>query len=526
MPKIMWPLIVLNGFLFSFLVLAQESTTPDLAEVLGYVLNKSSLDEITKSQETNNKATLLHLGVNSKRARIKLLADAKEYVFITVPYWYGDDEGKAMYHELKSLKERNPNIDIKIMVDWTSPASTGDFFASKMYLQLKKLVGRKNIVQWNKFWNFRGFSFKLAENRIHDKVFVVDGDKLIMGGMNIGSEYLQGGLTKVGWHDTDILFEGPVAQVATKVFIKPFLLQKHLDKLGGNFPTDPRMQLKVLHYYFYYDIARIPYRPAGFLRTEKVVDLPLGHFLGNPRYFPLVGENEGHTTPVRLIYDNPFVDRKFVKNKIMHASKTLDALEFILPHAKHSMRLFIPYLTLSDRMIKILQKAATRIKVQIITNSLKSHDLGKFNFYAALPTIQRLVDAGIEVYAWQGHKDLLEFEKKNNCEIDDYWPGRTLHTKAVILDRSVAILGSNNMNVRSEKHNSEIMALIRDREIAKQLDDVFEYDLDKSPERTLSCGGKIFADRPPRVLPITKTYLDTTVRGLKFRIYPSLYDFL
>ncbi|MEK6626505.1 MAG: phospholipase D-like domain-containing protein, partial [Bdellovibrionota bacterium] len=312
----------------------------------------------------------------------------------------------------------------------------------------------------------------------------------------------------------------------TKVFIKPFLLQKHLDRLGGNFPNNLPMQLKVLHYYFYHDIARIPYRAKSFLRKEKAVELPLGQFLGNPRYFPALSESDAYNTPVRLIYDNPFVDRKFVQKKIVHFSKTLDALDFILPNVQKSMRIFIPYLTLSERMIKTLQTAAKRLKVQIITNSLKSHDLGKFNYYAALPTIQRLVDAGIEVYAWQGHTDLIEFEKKNDCKIDNYWPGRTLHTKAVILDRSVALLGSNNMNVRSEKHNSEIMALIRDREIAKQLDDVFEYDLDQSQDRTLSCNGKIVAGRPPRVLPITKEYLDKTVRGLKFKIYPGLYDFL
>ena len=119
------------------------------------------------------------------------------------------------YQELKALKERNPNIDIKVMVDWTSPASTGDFFASKMYLTLKSYLEEK-YCPMEQIWNFRGFSFKLAENRIHDKVFVVDGEKMIMGGMNIGNEYLQGGSSKLGWHDTDILFEGQAAQVATK----------------------------------------------------------------------------------------------------------------------------------------------------------------------------------------------------------------------------------------------------------------------------------------------------------------------
>ena len=58
-----------------------------------------------------------------------------------------------------------------------------------------------------------------------------------------------------------------------KVFIKPFLLQKHLDRLG-HFPAICQCN-EVLHYYFYHDIARIPYR-AKVLRKEKAVELPLG----------------------------------------------------------------------------------------------------------------------------------------------------------------------------------------------------------------------------------------------------------
>ncbi len=518
--------IILSALLLSAYAYAQS----DLAETLGSVMNKASLDDITKSKESLNKATLLHLGKNSKPQRLKLLAEARDYVFITVPYWYGDEEGEVMYQALKALLIRNPKIDIRIMVDWTSPASTGDFFASKMYLKLKHLIGSSHIVLWNKMWNFRSFSFKLAENRIHDKVFVVDGEKMIMGGMNIGSEYLQGGLTPTGWHDTDIMFEGPAAQTGAKVFLKPFLLQKHLDIVGGNFPSDTRMQMKVLQYYFYYDISHIPYRPAGFLRKARALDLPLGDFLSNPKYFPVLTENGEQTTPVRLIYDNPFVDRKYDQNnKVVHFSKTLDALDFILPQAKHSARLFIPYLTLSDRMIKTLQTAAKHLKVQIITNSVKSNDMGRFNFYASLPTVKKLVDAGVEVYAWQGHKDLEAYEKNNHCKIDSYWPGRTLHTKAVIIDRSVAIMGSNNMNVRSEKHNSEIMAMMRDPRIARELDGIFEYDLDKVAEgeaRTISCGGKLLTERPPRVLPLTKDYLLQTIKGIKFKIMPKLYDFL
>lgn len=518
--------------------LGQEATsaTSSLKQFLENPINQSKLDEISKSKETFNRVELLHLGVNSKAKRTELVENAQEYIFITVPYWFNDEEGSSFLEEIRLLKEKRPSVDIKVMVDWTSPASTADFFGLKFFNKLQKILGKENVIQWNKFWNFRSFSTKIMTNRIHDKIFVVDGRSMISGGMNIGNDYLMGGKTRKGWQDTDLYIEGPAAQEGAKIFLRPFLLQDYFNGfIGSPFPNRKKDQIEILQNLFYRDIDETRWSTL-FFGLKRTFKIPYRNFLQNEKYFPELEVDQEAQTPIRLIYDNPLVDRKIVKlprslnknkskEKIISVSKFTDTLEFLLPQTQKSVRLFVPYLTLSNRMVKLILDHSKRLNIEIITNSLISHDLGKFNYLASLPTIKRLTAGGVTVYEWQGHSKLEAIEKANECKITDYWPGHTTHTKAAILDGEVSFLGSHNMNVRSEKYNSEIMIMIRDSNVSKQLDAIFEHNLDTQTPRTVQCGDKLL-ERPVRTEKITQEYLDKTVKGFKFKLLPLLYPIM
>jgi putative cardiolipin synthase len=489
-----------------------------LARVLGSGYNVQSLTALTGSEETYNKVDLLHLGRTSKPARYRLLNEAQNYVFITVPYWFGDTEGRRFLNAVRQKRAAvrsatGRNLDVRVMVDWLSPAQSGDFTGTGMYTDIKNSV--TDLVQWNKPWTFRPWALNPGTRRVHDKLFVVDGRKLIMGGMNFADDYLLGGTTEAGWHDTDLLIEGPAAQQATKHFLHPYLLQSYLDDIRNPYPLDPQFRMKVLQDLFYRDMSRTWFRSESFDRNfggplQTNIYIPLDKYM-HSYYFPPIPRDPSYTSPVRLIYDNPFVDRKPVTND--HVSKLMSTLEFIMPNVQSSIRMFVPYLTTTKRFNDMIIKAARRgIKVQIITNSLKSHDLGDINYKSALTDFAKLMSAGVEIYEWQGHEDLRAFEQRQNCRIDNYWPGNTLHTKAIILDNSVVFLGSHNFNMRSELYNSEVMAFVRDPAIAQQLNEVFEYDLDLTGDRAdgkrlISCGGRNWTGRPKRTLQTSREQL-------------------
>lgn len=509
-------------------ILASASAQANLSEVLDLPNNRISLDALTRSSETLNKAKVLHLGKTSRPVRHELIKNAKNNVFITVPYWFKDESGKAMMDEVRSAKERNPKLDIRVMEDFVSPASTKDFFGLKQYRDLKKILGKKNVIQWNKLWNFKRFSVKLWSNRMHDKLMVVDGQKLLMGGMNMGDDYLLGGVDRRGWHDTDILFEGPVALQGSEIFLKPFLFQEYSDEVKSETARGDYHLLKVLQYFFYFNKDKVSFG-SGNVSTFQV---PFRAFYDNKKYFPKhEAPTPEHDVPVRLIYENPLVDRLLIPQKgggfeTKRVSRLLNTLEFMLPYVKTSIRMFIPYPTLSDRMTKIITDAAKKgIKVEIITNSLASHDLGPKFYKAGLPRVRQLIEAGATVHEWQGHKSLEQFEKDHGCTIEGYWPGNRLHTKAIIIDNEVALIGSHNLNVRSEKHNSEITALVRSPRIARELDDIFEYDLDKG-EKTVKCGGEVLSGRPPRTRQVDLEELKDLYDFKDLEKLKKYYDFI
>ena len=461
---------------------------------------QAKLDRLTGAKRTLNKVTLLHLGRTSRPERIRLIEGADRTVFQTVPYWFDDEEGRFFRDLIRSKREKTPGIDVRLLLDWSSPGSTGDLFGTKMFASLREVTGG-NALLWNEPQWQRRFSADLLRNRMHEKLLVVDGEKLLMGGMNVADDYLQGGVTRKGWHDTDLLVEGPAAAEAQKVFLKLWELSKYLDS-PAPFPAFQEPETKVLQKLFYQDDGRFQFRPmAQGGKRPKLVDaeIPFRAYLGDPLYFPELAPRPEWKTPVRFVYDNTLVDRN--PRTGLQVSKIMDTLVYLIRMSRSSVLLFVPYLTPHEDFLDELEKAARAGKsVAIVTNSERSHDIGAIPWKAGTAHYQKLIDAGVHLFEWQGHADLLEIEKGHDCTIPDgQWPGRTIHSKVAVIDGQVCLVGSRNFNVRSESFNNESAALFQDAAIGRQLGKVFADDLDlDESRRTVPCGASIYA-RPRRV---------------------------
>lgn len=461
---------------------------------------KAKLDRLTGTRSTRNRVTLLHLGKTSRPERVRLIEGAERTVFQTVPYWFDDEEGRFFRDLIREKKRTSPDVDVRLLLDWSSPGSTGDLFGTKMFASLREVTGG-NALLWNEPQWQRRFSADLLRNRMHEKLLVVDGDKLLMGGMNVADDYLQGGVTRKGWHDTDLLIEGPAAAEAQKVFLKLWELSKYLDS-PAPFPAFEKEETRVLQKLFYEDDGRFQVRPpAQGGKKPALVDteIPFRKYLGDPFYFPELAPRPEWTTPLRFIYDNTLVDRNPRTGR--QVSKIMDTLIWLIRMSRSSVLLFVPYLTPHEDFLGELEKAAKAGKtVVIVTNSERSHDIGTIPWKAGTTHYGKLLDAGVHLFEWQGHADLLAIEEEHGCTIPDgQWPGRTIHSKVALIDGKVALVGSHNFNVRSESFNNEAAALVDDRAVGRELVRVFVDDLDlDEAKRTVPCGASFYA-RPRRV---------------------------
>jgi cardiolipin synthase len=104
----------------------------------------------------------------------------------------------------------------------------------------------------------------------------------------------------------------------------------------------------------------------------------------------------------------------------------------------------------------ILQTAAMRgVDVKILVPNPADNDL-RFVAIAARSYYDELMAAG--------------------CQIYEYSPGM-LHAKYMIIDNTVACIGSANMDVRSLYLNYEVTAMFYDRGVVESLAQVFLDDL-------------------------------------------------
>lgn len=504
-------------FSLLFFVVAQ----PVLASPLQQLeRDRAFLDKATGSQETLNKVTLLHLGKVSRPARLDLIRGAKRSLLISVPYWFDDVSGKETFDTLENALERNPRLEARVLKDWTSPGSTKDLFAVRMSLRLKRLTD--GFLLWNPPWWLRRFSKNIFVGRLHDKMIVADGEKLLMGGMNIGDMYLEGGLTRKGWHDTDLLIEGPAAAEAAVIYTKVWQLGRHFLSLG-HFPSMGRGGWEFLADYFY--------RGRESLRfVRRVLGLPREHEIHIPvrEQLRILGVDSGRVmpapggVPLRLVYDNPLLQRGEAG-----ACNFQCVLARLLKATERSARFYIPYLTITEEFEDLLVRTAKRgVKVEILTNSVLSHDIGQPAYWAAFNHYPALLAAGVRIHEWRGHKPLLAMENRYGCEIPrGYWPGNTVHTKAVILDGEVGIVGSHNMNKRSQSLNSELMAVVADRGFAAELNAVFEDDI-LGARREAPCGrGRVSLPPRTREMKLAEAReLYPSSRG-KVRFYKLLENF-
>lgn len=509
-----WALSVLPGVLLSAACTSRpvhqavtDATLPEVPATLDVKILSEEFDRLTETRTTKNAVTLLHLGKRSRPERERIIRKAKTYIFQTVPYWYDDEVGQSFRDLYKEKLASTPGLDARIIVDWTSPGSTGDLLGRKMYSDLKD-VTRGNVLQWNEPWWGRRFSAQIARNRMHDKLLVVDGTSLIMGGMNVGNSYLQGGVTREGWHDTDILIEGPAAQEAAAIFVKLWETSRYLAS-GAPFPPFEKEEVRAFRnifkeglYSFTFEATVDPksgraVKPGDPERLQKV-ELPVRKYLDDAKYFPKLEPDPKWTVPVRIIYDNPLVDRD--PETLEHYSKVMRSIQYLIKASRKHVLLFLPYLTPEPGFVESLKNAAQRgVLVGIITNSEASHDIGKVPWKAGTALYPELIKAGVHVFEWQGHQNLLELEKKEGCTIPDgSWPGKTIHSKVVVVDGYASLVGSHNMNARSESYNSEVMASIASKEIAREIYQIFEDDADLVPEkRVIPCGSRLVA-RPPK----------------------------
>jgi putative cardiolipin synthase len=269
--------------------------------------------------------------------------------------------------------------------------------------------------------------------RMHDKLTVIDGRVLLAGGRNIESTYFGFGhqIRSSNYVDCDLQVEGDAAAEARRYFLA--LWSSHEVRPVRARATAPEIA----------EAARLLDHHKTWLdaRIEEA-------------------RNDPSRSPVPLTEAGPV---RFLHDPIGHKDRTRrvgSELRDLLGSARESAVIESPYLVPSRAFRKALEEALRRgVHVRILTNGLGATDnLWPQAGYAGHK--QDLVQSGVELWEYQGPE----------C----------LHAKAAVIDGETIIVGSYNLDPRSQNLNTELALVVRDRPLATKMRTLMDGHLEKS----------------------------------------------
>jgi len=402
------------------------------------------------------------------QSRLHLAALATATLDIQYYLWQGDNSGLALTHEVLQAAERG--VRVRILLD--------DIYHSGRDTAYQTLDAHPNVEVrlFNPMGN-RGaakqvnYAFKKStfNYRMHNKIFLVDGVAAVLGGRNIGDEYF-GQDSSFNFQDMDAIALGDVAADAGRAFdlFWNAELAFPVEALNSNpeqMPTAAQTS----------ELAAARERARPEDEREEAPTEATEAWLSTL-------SDELLWTNARVIVDRP--DR---------SSENPDSAFMALaqdPAVRPGESIVIQTAYLipnGPTMGNLEMLGAEGVNMRVLTNSAQSNNHNSVHaFY--VPYRKRLIEAGIDLYEVQGNGSLAGYLDRVG---EDAHAG--LHTKAMVVDERIAVIGSYNMDPRSRVWNSEIALIVDDPGFAAQVLEEMARDFapDAAWRLSLDSAGKV-----------------------------------
>ena len=382
--------------------------------------------------------------------------DAQYYI------WHNDQAGQLMLKDLWDAAERG--VIVRLLLDDFNNSAKFDQHLLRFASHPNIAVRIINPLMYRKFQTLNFVTgLPRINRRMHNKSMIFDKQITIIGGRNIGDEYLSNDKNSQ-FADLDVLLIGKVVADIDNSFASywsapiSFDIQtlatldkgettdflEGLDKLRSDEKNDSRSSLEV-------------YKTA-------IEDSSIDTDLINKR------------VPFR------WTNMQFLSDDVGKLTKTVPAdtnlvhqLRTLLGSPSKRLTIISSYFVpTKDGVNTLVALAESGIEINILTNSFDATDVTAVHsgYSQWRPNLLR---AGVKIYEL---KSTASEEKREN----KLWKARSqsstsLHAKAFAVDDYQVFIGSYNVDPRSANINTEMGVIINDDELAKQLHDALSDDL-------------------------------------------------
>lgn len=312
--------------------------------------------------------------------------------------------------------------------------------------------------------------FRGANQRMHDKTFIVDGELAITGGRNMADEYFDFD-HEYNFRDRDALVLGAVVLTMRASFERFWTssLSVPVEQLYDGFgimrkhvtvqAAEVQSVYRGLHEY-----AKSDENFAPEIK-QAINDIPA-------QFEPLAASLRWGR--VDFISDRP---GKNTSGGFDGGGLSTAALATLLESARSEVIIQSPYLVLSDEAMSLFRRVRKRgVRIRICTNSLASTDnLQAFSGYRSQR--RELLGMGLEIHEFKPDSKVQQQLMQRYAALRAAKPIFALHAKTMVVDRQTVFIGTYNLDPRSQNLNTEVGVVIRDPDQASSVANAISTDM-------------------------------------------------
>ena len=488
------------------------------SELLGTQLGSEVARRASAASTKNDSAfALVDSAELAFTSRMTLIKAARKTLDLQYYAIHADDTTERMFEALKEAAGRG--VRVRMLLD--------DFNTAGKNAQVLKLAFEKNIEVrlFNPLPSGRAVPFfriisslsdvARLQRRMHNKIFVADNAVAITGGRNLGDTYF-GQSDSSNFVDLDVLAAGRMARDLSRSF----------DQYWNNPLAYPVQSLMTAQ-----DIEAIkPKRKSGVPDAGAAPDrdtpsvpamAATNSYVSSPDSTPanatntarIVSMPSGTTSTIAALPDDtdlrllpwtwaPSVMLADKASKIAQDADSVEAEEdtvvdgllSLMAQAKKDVLIVSAYFVPGKEMMKQFAGMRQRgVRVRVLTNSLASNDAPAAHAgYARYR--KALIAMGVELYEMRSEQThtLSAFGSAGGSTGSSTGASRaSLHTKAVVIDGRLLVIGSMNLDLRSKLQNSEVAVVIRSAKLSLEATRLIEPGLARGAYRVELEGGQL-----------------------------------
>ena len=415
--------------------------------------------------EVQTGVMLLEEGLEALLLRGWMIEQAQHTLDVQYFIFSADNVGLLSTAEL--VEAANRGVKVRLIVD--------DVLAHGDELLLRDIHFHPNIevkvynptINIGKHWTEKSRNlvtdFDGINQRMHHKALIADGKLVVTGGRNVGDEYYDLN-SDYNFRDRDIFLVGGTSSVIQAGF--DFFWKDNHSVLihellpNGNLQSAQETWGKLRDYscspkYFYPRFRKqlddMPSSLSSAVESSRLLWVDSVQYVSDA---PWKNESEG----------------------LGGGSITTRELLDLLSQAEKRIWIQTPYLILTEVGLGALQAAINKgIEIKILTNSLAATD--NYPAFAGYKRIRNtLLEMGVEVYEMKPNAP--DVQALNGTGISDKMDAEVgLHSKSMIIDDTISVVGTFNMDPRSANLNTESFVVVRDAEFTTQMEGYFITDM-------------------------------------------------